>query len=210
MMSRTFAVAVLFASALATAAELQFGDEAISVAFDQLEIDMRKDEHQFSGDVRIAQGPMSIAADRAAAVGASRSDQSRWTFENNVHLQTAVADLHANKATAVIANGALTSAVVTGSPATFEQRNAVSGERARGRAGQIDYDVAKGIMRLTNDVWFAYGQNEFRGNTVVYYVNEERVVVNPGLSDPGRVNITVRPNTLTPPTKKAAEVENSR
>jgi lipopolysaccharide export system protein LptA len=209
-MSRTFATCVLLVSSLATAAELQFGDEAISVAFDHLEIDMRKDEHQFSGDVRIAQGPMSIAADRATAVGASRGEQSRWTFASNVHLRTAEADLRANNATAVIANGTLTSAVVTGSPATFEQRNAVSAEQARGRAGQIDYDVARGVMRLTNDVWFAYGPNEFRGNTVVYYVNEERVVVNPGQDDQGRVNITVRPATLPKSNNNAAEVEGSR
>ena len=33
---------------------------------------------------------------------------------------------------------------------------------------------------MTEDVWFSYGGNEFRGDTVIYNVNDERVVVNPG------------------------------
>ena len=50
---------------------------------------------------------------------------------------------------------------------------------------------------MTEDVWFSYGGNEFRGNTVVYNVNDERVVVNPGgtSNSGGRVNITIKPGT---------------
>ena len=176
------------------AAEL--GEETMSVAFDSSEIDMRKDEHRFSGNVRISQGAMFIASDEATAIGASRGDQSQWTFERNVRVQTDEVALRANTAVATVANGGITKAMVKGSPASFEQRNASADKRVHGRAGEIEYDIVRGVVRMTNDVWFTYGQNEFRGPVVVYFVDEERVVVNPGGKDQGRVNITVRPQSL--------------
>ena len=51
---------------------------------------------------------------------------------------------------------------------------------------------------MTQDVWFSYGGNEFRGDTVLYNLNDERVTVNPGGSSKnsgGRVNITIKPGS---------------
>lgn len=175
------------------AAELQLGEQEMSIGFDYSEIDMRKDEHHFRGNVRISQGPMFITADTAMAQGASQNDSSRWTFQRNVHVQTSDADLRAEKAIAQVVNGAIANATVTGSPAAFEQRNASDDKKVHGRAGEIQYDFARGIVRMSNDVWFSYGGNEFRGAVVVYYVRDERVVVNPDGKNQGRVNITVRP-----------------
>jgi lipopolysaccharide transport protein LptA len=175
------------------AAQLELGDQEMTIGFDYSEIDMRKDEHHFRGNVRIAQGPMSITSDTAMAQGASQNDSSRWTFERNVHVQTLDADLRAATAIANVVNGALANATVKGSPAVFEQRNAVADKQVRGRAGQIEYDFGRGIVRLSGDVWFSYGGNEFEGAVVVYYVRDERVVVNPDGKNQGRVNITVRP-----------------
>jgi lipopolysaccharide transport protein LptA len=187
-----FAMLVLIAASTPHAAEL--GDQEMSIGFDYSEIDMRKDEHHFRGNVRISQGPMFITSDTAMAQGASQNDSSRWTFENNVHVQTQDADLRANTATAQVVKGALSSATVKGSPAVFEQRNpAAADKQVHGRAGQIDYDFVRGIVRMSNDVWFDYGGNEFRGAVVVYYIRDERVVVNPEGKEQGRVNITVRP-----------------
>jgi lipopolysaccharide transport protein LptA len=127
------------------------------------------------------------------AQGASQNDSSRWTFERNVHVQTPDADLRAATAIANVVNGTIANATVKGSPALFEQRNAAADKQVRGRAGQIEYDFGRGIVRLSGDVWFSYGGNEFEGAVVVYYVRDERVVVNPDGKNQGRVNITVRP-----------------
>lgn len=175
------------------AAELKLGEESISIGYDYAEIDMRKDEHHFRGNVSISQGPMSITSDTAMAQGASQNDKVRWTFDRNVHVQTSDADLRAATAIGQVVKGALTNATLKGSPAVFEQRNAAADKQVRGRAGQIEYDFARGIVKLSNDVWFSYGGNEFRGAVVVYNVRDERVVVNPEGSNQGRVNITVRP-----------------
>lgn len=196
-MRRLLLLVALFVSPLPHAAEL--GTEPMSIAFDFSEIDMRKDEHHFNGNVRIAQGAMFITSDQAVAVGASRSDRSQWTFQRNVHLQTADVDLRADTATAIVVNSAITKATVKGSLATFEQRNASADKQALGRAGTIEYDIVRGTVQLTNDVWFSYARNEIEGAEVMYYVNEERFVVNPRGKSQGRVNITVQPRALERP-----------
>jgi lipopolysaccharide transport protein LptA len=163
-----------------------------SIGADFGELDLRNDQHRLRGNVRIQQGDLSIEAEEALA-SALQTDDSRWTFERAVHLQTAEVDLKSNIATAEFARGGLAEAKATGTPAIFEQRSVTQDKQARGRAGEIKYDVVKGVVTLTNDVWFSYGGNEFRGNVVVYNVREERVLVNPQGKNDGRVNITIRP-----------------
>jgi hypothetical protein len=63
----------------------------------------------------------------------------------------------------------------------------------RGRAGVIEYDFGKGIVKLTNQVWFSNGKDEFRGDVVIYNVRDERVQINPGGSS-NRVRGIIRPN----------------
>jgi lipopolysaccharide transport protein LptA len=173
------------------AAQLDTG-QAMSVEFDWSELDLRNDRHQLHGNVRINQGAMSIASEEATA-SALQTDDSRWTFERAVHLQTTEIDLKSSTATAQFSKGALTEARVKGSPATFEQRLLPEDKRAKGRASQIDYDLAKGTVTLTKDVWFSYAGNEFCGDVVVYNVRDERVTVNGGCQDKNRVNIRIKP-----------------
>jgi lipopolysaccharide transport protein LptA len=183
-------VLLLLVAAAAQAAELS--DQVLQVDADDGEFDLRESEQHLRGNVRISQGAMSIVAQEAVGKGES-TDNSRWTFSRDVHLQTRDADLRSNTATAAFLNGQLTEATVKGSPAEFEQRGVSADKRIRGRAGQIDYDITKGIVKLQNDVWFTYGSNEFRGDVVVYNVRDEKVVVNPAGQSNGRVNIRIRP-----------------
>lgn len=169
-------------------------EEAGTIGADFGELDLRNDQHRLRGNVRIHQGDLSIAADEATA-SALQTDDSRWAFTSSVHMQTAEVDLKSNTATAEFAKGELTEAKATGSPAVFEQLRVSQDKQARGRAGRIEYDVVRGVVTLTDDVWFSYGGNEFRGNVVVYNVREERVLVNPQGPNNGRVNITIRPRS---------------
>jgi lipopolysaccharide export system protein LptA len=189
-MMRTSVLLLLTLFSSVHAAEL--ADDVLQVDADDGEFDLRESEQHLRGNVLITQGAMSIAAEEAVGKGES-TDNSRWTFSRSVHLQTREADLKSNTATAAFLNGQLTEATVKGSPAVFEQRTAPADKQIRGRAGQIDYDITKGIVKLTNDVWFSYGGNEFRGDVVVYNVRDEKVVVNPVGQSNGRVNIRIRP-----------------
>lgn len=188
--------ALLLVAASAGAATVpRLGSENIQLSADFQSSDIRNDVHVLTGNVRVTQGPMSMQAEQAT-VNALQSDHSRWTFERAVHLQTADADLKSNSATAVFAGGQIAEATVKGTPATFEQRNAAADKSVKGRANLIEYDFGKGIVKMSQDVWFSYGGNEFRGDVVVYNVKQERVVVNPGGENAGgRVNITIRPGT---------------
>lgn len=189
----------LFVALGASAAVPELGSEAINLSADVVNSDPRNDVHVMSGNVRVTQGQMSMEAEQATAT-ALRSDHSRWTFERSVQIRTAQADLKSNTASAVFAAGQIAEATVKGTPASFEQRSATADKNVRGRANVIEYDVTKGTVKLTQDVWFSYGGNEFRGDTVIYNINDERVVVNPGGNNSGsggRVNITIRPGSGT-------------
>jgi len=204
---RTLVIALLFATSLARSLELP--NEALTVDADDGEFDLRKSETRLSGNVHVTQGPMSIRSEEAVGSGES-NENSKWTFSRSVHVKTREADMRSNTATAAIVNGQLTRATVKGSPATFEQRPIGDQQLIEGRAGEIDYDLSKGIVRMTNDVWFSYGGNEFRGDVVVYNVRDEKVLVNPTGESNGRVNIRIRPRngTSTTPASPSSNSEN--
>lgn len=185
---------VLLQPCVGGAASARPGTGEIDLTADLVTSDQRKDVHELSGNVRISQGEMSMEADKATA-SAMQTDHAHWTFERAVRIKTADANLTSDSANATFVDGQIAAAVAKGSPATFEQRNSTADKRVRGRADNIEYDFGKGTVKLTDNVWFSQGDNEFRGDTLIYYVREERVVMNPGGKESGRVNITIRPRS---------------
>lgn len=162
--------------------------------------DFRTDTLEISGDVRVTQGPNSIEAG-AAKANDVRSQNSRWTFENAVHIVTGEADLQSDTASAAVVGGQLARARAQGSPAQFAQRGGKADGQVRGRAGVIEYDIAAGVVKLTDNVWFSNGKDEFRGDVVIYNVRDERVQINPG--GQGRVRGIIRPRQGTAATAPA-------
>jgi lipopolysaccharide transport protein LptA len=196
---RAFALAIMLsAPAMAVSAVPQLGSEDINIGADLSTFDPRNDIHVLTGNVRVTQGEMSIESEQATAKGV-QTDHSSYTFERGVHMRSAAADLKSDTANAVFSNGRIAEATVRGKPATFEQRGPATDKDVRGRANVIVYDFGKGTVTLTQDVWFSYGGNEFRGDTVVYSLRDQRVLVNPtgAPTTPtnGRVNITIRPGS---------------
>ena len=53
--------------------------------------------------------------------------------------------------------------------------------------------TATPTVRLAGDAWLTDGQNEIRGNTLVYDIGRQRVAANPGETEPGGVRITINP-----------------
>ncbi len=189
------ALMALMALATAGAQTPQIGP-GFAWSADVVNSDFRSDTLDLAGNVRVAQGVMSIEAQAATAQGV-RSDSSRWTFTDAVHIRTAAADLQSNSASAAIVDGEISHARVEGSPARFEQRGGQAESQIQGRAGVIDYDFGNGIVTLTNQVWFSNGKDEFRGDVVIYDVREERVQINPAGSASGRVRGIIRPRERT-------------
>lgn len=177
-------------------------DAGFTWSADVLSSDFRSDTLDLSGNVRVTQGPMSIEAQTAKGRN-MRGETSRWTFEKAVRIRTPEADLQSNLASAAVVNGQISDARVEGTPARFEQVGGTSNRQVRGRAGVIEYDVTNGVVKLTNQVWFSNGKDEFRGDVVIYNVRDERVQINPGGSS-NRVRGIIRPNQ-----KGGAKLQNS-
>ena len=163
----------------AVAAELARPGDAFNWDADVVTSDFRSDTLEFSGNVRVTQGPMSIEAGAAKAQDV-RSENSRWTFQKAVHIT------HGRSRSAVGLGERrgqrwpARARASEGSPAQFEQRGGSANRQVRGRAGVIEYDFIAGIVKLTNQVWFSNGKDEFRGDVVIYNVRDERVQINPG------------------------------
>jgi len=188
------ALLLLLRASLVTAAAADPREQPFDLVADVQNSDFRTDVHELSGNVRFSQGAMSIESEQATAK-ALQTDHSQWTFERAVHIRTAEADLKSSSASAFFVKGEIAQARATGTPAYFEQLAGPPDKRVKGRAGVIEYDFGKGIIKLSDDVWFSYGGNEFRTNKVIYNLRDERVIANPDGQDSGRVNITVRPKT---------------
>ncbi|MGL6223735.1 MAG: LptA/OstA family protein, partial [Steroidobacteraceae bacterium] len=128
--------------------------------------------------VKITQGGLEVTAQQASATGLE-FDNSEWRLTGDVVIVVPGGKLQSNEARVMFKNNAIASASIKGTPAQFEQQLKETKQVARGRAKAIDYDVKAATVRLTGDAWLTDGQNEIRGNTLVYDIGRERVQANP-------------------------------
>ena len=144
--------------------------------------------------------PMRIQADHAEA-SALDFDNSTWTLTGAVSVRLAQGELAASSATVHFIDGKLSSATVSGAPATFEQlagtveragtsKNPTFGT-AHGHAQSIAYDLAGGEVRFTGDAWLSNGCTELNYDTIVYNLIQNSVVAPGGPG--GRVQGIIRP-----------------
>jgi lipopolysaccharide transport protein LptA len=156
--------------------------------------------------VKITQGGLEVTAQQASATGLE-FDNSEWRLLGDVVITVPGGKLQSSEARVMFRNNAIASASIKGAPAQFEQQLKDRNQVARGRAAAIDYDVKAATVRLTGDAWLSDGQNEIRGNTLVYDIGRERVQANPSEKDPGGVRITINPpkKPATPEKTEAPE-----
>jgi lipopolysaccharide transport protein LptA len=188
------ALGVAWAAGLAGAGPAEPDPKTIS-------IDAQYVEYQKSGayfrHAKIQQADMSVEADTATADDLS-GDNSRWDFRGNVHITMTGSTLDSDSAVVEVRKGILTTAVIVGTPARFEQKRDKG--TARGHAGRIDYDVDAQSIRLSDQAWLSYNDGEITGRTLVYSMRDQRVLANPQDQADQRVHITIKPKaTPTPP-----------
>jgi len=148
-------------------------------------------------DVVISQGDIRVQAKRAEATGLN-FENSRWSFTGDVRIRVQnQGNLQSDEAIVDFRNNRISRATITGKPAEFEQKRSDTGELARGRAGEIVYEVAEGKISLADDAWLTDGRTEISGPSVVYDVRQERVqaITEPGASE--RVRIVIQPQKPT-------------
>ena len=142
--------------------------------------------------IRITQGGLEVKAQQASATGLE-FENSEWRLDGDVQITVPGGSLQSSEARVQFRNNAIVRASIKGAPAHFEQRLRENAQVARGRASSIEYNVRESTVRLSGDAWLSDGQNEIRGNTLVYDIGRERVQANPNEKDPGGVRITINP-----------------
>ena len=142
--------------------------------------------------IHLTQGGLDVTAQQASATGLE-FENSEWRLQGDVRITVPGGNLQSSEARVQFRNNAIVRASIKGEPAQFEQQLRENTQVARGRASAIEYNVQESTVRLTGDAWLSDGQNEIRGNTLVYDIGRERVQANPNESDPGGVRITINP-----------------
>ncbi|MFO0454103.1 MAG: lipopolysaccharide transport periplasmic protein LptA, partial [Pseudomonadota bacterium] len=176
--------------AVAAAPQIQ-PDRPITLDARSSDFDYRRGTLVFRG-VRIAQGPLSVEADGATATGLDFAD-SRWSFRGNVRITVEGGALASDAADVVFVDNELSTATITGRPATFEQKR--EDGVARGRAERIEYRFDQGTVRLAGSAWLSDGPNEIRGRTLVYSMTDKRVLAAAAEQGDERVRITINPKS---------------
>jgi lipopolysaccharide transport protein LptA len=171
-------------------------DQPIDLQAASSDFDYKNNSLRFKR-VKITQGELQVMAEQASATGLE-FDNSEWNLQGNVQIIVPGGKLESDSARVSFRNNDIVRAVITGAPAEFEQRLKETDQLARGRAGSIEYNVEASTVRLTGDAWLSDGQNEIRGNTLIYDIGRERVQANPNEKDPGGVHITIQPRARAP------------
>jgi len=188
----------------AAAAQPKTAQEPIDVTAQYQEID-GKNKTIFLRKVRIAQGSMSLIADQGQVNGTgveAAFDNSVWVFKGSVKVTTDQGVLNSDDARVTFSNRIFTRAMVTGKPATFQQKIAKTGKEAHGHAEAIEYDVVNGLIHLTQDAFLDNGQYEVHGESLKYDVARQVSSAESPEQGAQRVHIIITPPPKSPPPAK--------
>jgi lipopolysaccharide transport protein LptA len=190
---RLVVAAVIAALLAAPGAAQERRQLPINLSAASTDVDYKDNRVRFR-DVVISQGDTTVEAERAEATGLDFED-SRWVFEGNVRIRVELRGaLRSDRAIVIFKDNRIETATITGAPAEFEQRRTESDMTARGRAGSIEYAVADGTVRLTEDAWLSDGRNDISGPVLVYNIRQERVQATGEPGGDKRVRITINPS----------------
>jgi lipopolysaccharide transport protein LptA len=205
--TRVLAAAAAIALLTGASGSLSTGQGRPPVNWDARTFSMDYNTHliHLRGDVKISQknpppqGEISIEADEAQQISTTAdAKNSHWVFTGKVHVQAeSQGDLHSDHATLEISNGVLASALVTGSPAQFEQTRSTTGRLVKGHATTINYDVASAIVKLTGDAWLTddHNENDMKAPSITYNVRDRQIHGESDRTPSSHVHMTIMPRT---------------
>jgi lipopolysaccharide transport protein LptA len=194
----TAAIALLgapesFAAAAQKAPPKDFKTGAIQLDAASTEVDYKNNNIVFR-DVTISQGDLKVQAERAEA-NSLDFENGRWMFTGNVRINLQNrGSLQSDRAIVEFKNNTISRAVITGTPAVFQQQNIAKNLTARGRASAIAYEVGAGTVRLSDNAFLTDGRNEISGPVLIYNIQEEKVQAASQAGASDRVRITILPN----------------
>ena len=142
--------------------------------------------------LRLSQGRISIEAEEGRATNTEGED-GRWQFTGNVVIDIENGHIECESADLRFAEYQLRQATVTGSPATFELTRPDSDDDTYAEAGRLSYDVAAGIVEVSDEATITEAGNQISSELLVYNIAEQRINADSTGSADGRVRITYTP-----------------
>ncbi len=172
----------------------------ISLDADSTDWDGKTSMLMFRG-LRLSQGQMGVSADQGRA---SRLDfqDSVWRFEGNVIIDVEGGHIECSSADLTFTDHTLRLASIKGSPATFELQRPDSDEITYAEAGQLEYDLATGVVKFSGNAKITEGGNQISSNYLVYNIVEQRIKAQSTGNGDEKVKIIYTPGaTRTPETE---------
>ncbi len=190
----SLALGLLLLTGVGNGAGPKRSDLPINVDAESSDFDYAKNTLLFR-NVRVSQGTTSVEAEEATATGLN-FENSRWVFHNKVKISVEGGSLSSDEAAVTFTGNEIARAVITGSPAQFEQKLENSEDVAHGSAGSIEYDFTTETVRMLQDAYLTDGHNDIRGQTLVYSIRDQRVLANASDQGDERVRITINPRSV--------------
>lgn len=169
-------------------------DMPITIDAESTEFNYETSQLVFRG-LRMDQGNLGIRADLAETDKLDFAD-GEWLFSGNVIVEADGTSLYCDTATLRFLDNELSTAVLRGEPARFEQRVAEADAVNSGAANEINYRLVGGTLELVGAARFSDGTNEISGDFINYDLAAQRLTAGSGSSGP--VKILIDPATRLP------------
>jgi lipopolysaccharide export system protein LptA len=142
--------------------------------------------------LQFSQGQISIEADEGRAT-TREQENSTWQFSGNVVIDLNNGHIECESAELQFAGSVLNTATVTGKPATFELTRTDADDVTYAEAGNLKYDVVRGIIEFSEQAKITESGNEISSNFLVYNILERRINADSSGVGEDRVRITYTP-----------------
>lgn len=200
---------LLSAMLIATTCWAQIDDLKLPISLDadSTDYDGKNSMLMFRG-LRLTQGSIGVQADEGRASKLDFKD-SVWHFNGNVIVDVENGHIECDTADLSFSEHELLTAVITGSPATFEMRRPDSDEVTYAEAGRLEYDFSNGIVTFSDQASITEGGNQISSTTLVYNIAEQRINAQSGGEGDPKVRITYTPGAVDGLVPESSTPENA-
>ncbi len=190
-MNKVIATLILLAASWVAAAQLNDLRLPISLDADSTDYDGKSSMLRFRG-LRLTQGNIGIEADEGLASKLDFED-SVWRFSGSVIIDIENGHIECDSADLQFVDHQLKTAIIAGSPATFELTRPGNAQPTYAEAGRLKYDLEDGIVEFSENATITENGNQIAANFLVYDIQQERINADSSGSVDGRVRITYTP-----------------
>ena len=142
--------------------------------------------------LRFSQGNISIEADEGRATS-QEQENSAWQFSGNVTIDVGNGHIKCDAATLKFKGNVLSTATVTGEPASFEMQRAGGEDATTAEAALLSYDVESGIIEFSGQATINEAGNHISASSFVYDIANRRINADASDTDEDRVRIIYTP-----------------